>query len=119
MDAKQLQDRTKSFALRILRLVDGFPTSTSGWAVGRQLVRAGTSIGANYRSACKARSKPDFVSKITIAEEEADESQFWLELALETGLAPAHSIEPLLVEAKELTAIFTASGRTAKAGLRR
>jgi four helix bundle protein len=114
MDAEELKTRTRTFALRVLRLVGSIPRSRSEEIIGKQLARSATSVGANYRAACRARSKPDFVSKITIVEEEADESQYWLELLMELGTANQQEIVTLLEEAKELTAIFTASGKTAK-----
>jgi four helix bundle protein len=80
----------------------------------RQLAKAATSVGANYRAACRARSKTDFISKITIVEEEADETQYWLELLMDLDLANRKEVAALMEEAKELTAIFTASGKTAK-----
>ena len=119
MDATALKTRTRAFALTIIRLVDNLRPGKTSDVLGRQLLRSGTSVGANYRSACRARSKPDFLSKITIAEEEADESIYWLELLRDAGLAPEKELAPLLKEADELTAILTASGRTTKAGLRR
>jgi len=119
MDATTMKTRTRAFALEIIRLVGGLQPGTAGNALGKQLIRSGTSIGANYRSACRARSKPDFLSKITIAEEEADETIYWLELLRDTGMISEQCAQPLLKEADELTAILTASGRTTKAGLRR
>lgn len=80
----------------------------------RQIVRSATSVGANYRSALRARSKPDFISKITVAEEEADETCYWLEIMIEIEVFPKGRLELLLKEAQEITAILTASGRTAK-----
>ncbi len=114
MDPVALKKRTKEFAIRVLRLVDSLQRGRSEDILGRQLVRAATSIGANYRAACKARSRADFISKITIVEEEADETQYWLELLIELGKSDQPEITALLEEAKELTAIFTASGKTAK-----
>ena len=113
MDANELKAQTKRFALRIIKFVGGFPKTKVGDIIGGQLLRAGTSVAANYRSA-KARSRRDFVSKITIVEEEADESQFWLEMVMESGLNSSESALDLHREARELTAIFTASGKTAK-----
>lgn len=83
MDSNELKDRTKRFALRILKLVAALPDTVQGRSVGGQLVRSGTSVGANYRSACRGRSKAEFIAKIGIVEEEADESGFWLELIME------------------------------------
>jgi four helix bundle protein len=114
MDSGELKKRTKRFALAVVRFVESLPRRRTADVMGGQLLRAGTSVAANYRSACRARSRRDFISKITIVEEEADESCFWLEMFLEAGIVERTTISWLLNEAKELTAIFTASGRTAK-----
>ncbi len=114
MRAEDLKIRTKNFALRIIKLIDRLPKTRAADVIGRQLLRAATSIGANYRSACRARSRADFVSKISIVEEEADESVYWLELLLETKMVASHELVDLLQEARELTAIFASSGKTAK-----
>jgi four helix bundle protein len=118
MNQDELKERTKKFALRIMQLVDALPRTTSGWVLGKQLVRSGTSVGANYRAACKSRSKAEFIAKIGTVAEEADESAFWLELIMDGGLLKRSLVEPLWNEANELTAIFTASGRTAKSQIR-
>jgi four helix bundle protein len=119
MGAKDdLKLRTKQFALRVIRLVEALPKGKTGDILGKQLLRSATSVAANYRAACKARSKADFVSKITIVEEESDESLFWLELILEAGLMPEKRLQEIIVEANQLTAIFTASGKTAKQNLK-
>ena len=102
------------FALRVMKLVDALPKSTSGWAIGKQLVRSGTSVGANYRAACQGRSRADFISKLGIVIEEVDESAFWLELIMDGELLARHLVEPLHQEAEELTAIFVASLNTAR-----
>ena len=114
MTSEQLKKRTKEFALSALKLVDSLPQSKSVDVISKQLVRSATSAGANYRAACKARSKADFISKITIVEEEADETQYWLELLIDLETGDQEQVLELLEEAKELTAIFTASGKTAK-----
>jgi four helix bundle protein len=114
MDSKELKARTKQFALGVIGFVGGFPKSKVADIIGGQLLRAATSVAANYRSACRARSRRDFVSKITIVEEEADESQFWFEMVIESGLDSSESAIDLHQEARELTAIFTTSGKTAK-----
>lgn len=115
MDEQVLKTRTKQFGLRVLTLVDALPNTTAGRAIGNQLVRSDTSVGANYRAACRGRSKAEFIAKIGMVAEEADESAFWLELIVEGGLLKPELVSPLREEAEELTAIFTASGRTAKA----
>ena len=86
MDADELKQRTKQFALRVLKLVEALPNNLQGRAVGGQLVRAGTSVGSNYRAACRGRSRAEFAAKLGIVEEEADESAFWLELIIEGSL---------------------------------
>src|SRR2546429_4714299 len=103
---------TKAFGLRILKLVDHLPRSTSGRAIGNQLVRSGTSIGANYRAACRSRSRAEFAAKLGIVAEEADETVYWLELVRDGNLLPANKLAELLQEADELTAIFTSGRRT-------
>jgi four helix bundle protein len=114
MDSVELKSRTKRFALEIIRLVESLPKSMITMNLGKQLLRSATSVGANYRAACRARSRADFISKITIVEEEADESLFWMELLQESGTANSETLSCLMNEARELTAIFTTSGQTAK-----
>ena len=114
MDEKELKKRTKQFALRIIRLVNALPKNIEGQSIGKQLIRSGTSVGANYRSACRGRSKAEFVAKLGIVEEEADESAFWMELIIEGGLLEKELVEPLLKEANELVAIMVASRKSAK-----
>lgn len=110
----QLKFRTKQFALRIITLVESLPKSKTGEVLGRQILRSGTSVAANYRAACRAKSQADFAAKINTVEEESDETLFWLELLGESNTVPVNRLSSLLREADELTAIFTASGRTAK-----
>ena len=114
MDAEELKGRTKSFALRVIRLIEALPKTRTADVIGRQLLRAATSVGANYRAACRARSQAEFASKIGVVEEEADECAYWLELIVESDLLPAAKVQDLLAEANELGAIFVASARTAK-----
>ncbi len=109
-----LKIRTKTFALNIIKLVKSIPEDRIGRVLGNQILRSGTSIAANYRSACKARSKADFISKITIVEEEADETTLWLELIMESEILNNDFTKYLHKESNELTAIFTSSGKTAK-----
>jgi four helix bundle protein len=111
---KELKDRTKQFALRIMNLVDGLPKTTSAITIGRQIIRSGSSVGANYRAACRGRSKAEFISKLGIVVEEADETCFWLELIIEGKLLPEARVRPLLKEADELTAIFVSSIKTSQ-----
>jgi four helix bundle protein len=113
MTERELLERTKQFALRIFKLVDALPRTIQGRAVAAQLIRSGTSVAANYRAACRARSKPEFVAKLGVVEEEPDESAFWLELIIETDLLSAAKVKPLLVEAGEIVAIMASSKKTA------
>lgn len=110
----ELRDRTKSFALSTVRLVDDLPRSRSAEVIGGQLLRSGTSVAANYRSACRARSRREFIAKMGIVEQEADEAQFWLELIIEHGLLPAQRASFLCDEAGQLVAIAVTSIRTAR-----
>jgi len=116
MTSEELKHRTKQVALVIIRLTASLPRNRESDVVLKQLLRSGTSVGANYRSACRARSKAEFISRIGIVEEEADESLYWMELLADTGMVSRNQIDPLISEMKELTAIFTAAGRTAKRG---
>ena len=113
--ARELQDRAKKFALRIIGAFARLPKSEEARVLGRQFLRSGTSVAANYRAACRARSAADFISKISVVVEEADETLFWLELIVEAKLVPAKVVEPLILECEELLKIFSASLATAKA----
>ena len=108
-----LKQRTKAFALRILKLIDALPNSRKGRIISDQLGRAGTAVGANYRASCRARSRAEFIAKIGVVEEEADESAYWLELIMEDELLSPVKIQPLHTEATELTAIMASSRLTA------
>ena len=109
-----LRLRTKQFALRIIQLCRSLPACDEVRILGKQLLRAGTSVGANYRAACRARSRAEFVAKLGIVLEESDEAVFWLELLIEAGIANPDKLRPLMKEADELTSIFVASLCTAK-----
>ncbi len=109
-----LKKRTKAFALRILKLVDALPKTTAGRALASQIVRSGTSVAANYRASCRAKSTADFIAKMGIVEEEADETLFWLELLEESGLVTAAKLAAIKQEANELIAITVASIKTAR-----
>lgn len=109
-----LKLRTKQFALEVVKLYRELRNSEESRVIGKQLLRCGTSVGANYRAACRSRSKAEFISKTSIVLEEADEAVFWLELLLESKLLSSSRIGNLLAEADELTAIFVASLRTSK-----
>src|SRR2546425_3951344 len=106
--------RTKAFALAVVGLVEELPRGRTAEVLGRQLLRAGTSVGANYRAACRARSRKEFIAKMGIVEEEADETQFWLDLVAERGLANAERVLSLREEARQLVAIAVSSIRTAR-----
>ena len=112
MSKAELLARTKTFGLRILNLVDHLPRTVSGRAIGSQLVRSGTSVGANYRAACRSRSRAEFAAKLGIVAEEADETVYWLELLRDGKLLSEAKLSDLLREANELTAIFTAGRRS-------
>jgi four helix bundle protein len=111
---EQWRDRTTAFALRIIRLYRSLPYRTDTQVLGKQLLRCSTSVAANYRAVCRARSKAEFVAKIGVVLEEADEAILWLELMTESGIVASPKTEALLTEANELTAIFAASQRTAR-----
>jgi len=113
MDKEELKARTKQFALRVIKLVNALPKTTAGFVIGKQLMKSGTSVGANYRAVCRARSRAEFLSKIAIVIEEADESAFWLEIIIESKLMQAGLVAPLLNEADEIIAIMVASRITA------
>jgi four helix bundle protein len=112
--AKQLQDRTKAFAIRVIKAFARFPKNEGALIIGRQFLRSGTSLAANYRASCRARSAADFISKISVVAEEADETLFWFELLTQAELVEVKLIEPLQKECEELLKIFSASLATAK-----
>ena len=114
MTPKELKDRTKRFAVDVIQLCRELPVTLDGRTVGQQLIRCGTSVAANYRASCRARSRAEFIAKLGTVEEEADESLFWLELAVDSKLVTAQRAQALLKEAEELTAIFVSSIKTAK-----
>jgi len=114
VDAEKLKKRTRQFALRVIRAVEALPRGRATDVIGNQLLRSGTSVAANYRAACRAKSAADFVSKKGNVEEEADESMFWMELLQESGLANSKDIEELMDEADQLVAIAVASITTAR-----
>jgi four helix bundle protein len=114
MDKIELQKRTKSFAVRVIKMARHLPNDVAGQVVGRQIVRSATSVGANYRAACRGRSRAEFSSKLGTVLEEADETLYWLEVIEEAELLPAGKLRDLAREADELTAIFTAGRKTLK-----
>jgi len=109
-----LKARTKSFALRIIKVVDALPNTRAANGLGNQLLRSGPSVGANYRAACRGRSTAEFVAKLGIVEEEADECGYWLELLVDSGLMSKAQLGDLMQEADELVAITVASIKTAR-----
>ena len=111
---QELRERTKKFAIRIIRLFQALPKSSEAQILGKQLLRCGTSVAANYRAACRGRSRAEFISRMGVVAEEADESILWLELLEETGILSAKRLSEISNEAKELTAIFSTSLKTAK-----
>src|ERR1043165_6246664 len=114
MNNENLKLRTKQFALRVIKLVESLPHDPTANVLGRQLLRAGTSVGANYRAACRRKSTADFISKMGTVEEEADESGYWMELLAESGKIKPGKISALMQEASELTAIAVSSITTAR-----
>lgn len=116
MDGEDLKRRTQTFALRVMRLVESLPRSRTGYAIGKQLIRSGTSVGSNYRAACRARSPAEFIAKMGIVEEEADETLYWMELLVQGEMVEANRSRDLMQEANELLAITVASIRTARIG---
>jgi len=112
--AAALKQRTKVFAIRIVKLFRSLPHSPDAQTLGKQVLRSGTSVAANYRAVCRARSKAEFIAKMGVVLQEADETVFWLELLTETGVLSGERTEDLLKEANELSAVFGASLRTSK-----
>jgi four helix bundle protein len=111
-----LRQRTKMFSRRVMRVCNALPENFVALALGKQFIRSGTSVGANYRAACRAKSRADFIHKMKIVEEEADESAFWMELLMDEGIVEAKKLLELHGEAGELVAIAVSSIKTAKAG---
>jgi four helix bundle protein len=118
MTKQELQERTKTFALRVIKLVDSLPKKRSADILGTQLLRSSTSVAANYRAACRARSQAEFIAKMGVVEEESDESSGWIELIADAGLISRAKVESLLQESNELTAITVASIKTARQNTR-
>jgi len=113
LNKDELIKRTKQFALKILKLTATIPSTIEGRVIANQLTKSGTSVGANYRAACKARSRAEFITKIGVVEEEADECIYWLELVIEANLLKKELVEPLLKEAGEIVAIMASSRKSA------
>ena len=114
MKKSDLQNRRKAFALRVLTLTEGLPKTVSGRTIANQIARSATSVAANYRAACRGKSKADFISKLGTVEEEADETLFWLEMIEEAGMIPSNKLGSLKKEADELIAIVVSSINTAR-----
>lgn len=112
--SEQLRDRTKDFALRTVKLYRALPKLTEAQVIGKQLLRSGTSVAANYRAACRARSRAEFVAKLGVVLEEVDECVLWIEMLIDLAILKKDRTIQLLDEARQLTAIFTASRQTAK-----
>lgn len=119
MTKEEMKKRTKQFALRVIRLASALPDNAVGRVIANQVIRSGTSVGANYRAALRARSTRDFCNKIGVVLEESDESAYWMELIIEGKAMPEDRVTGLLQEANELTAIFAATHKTIKANTRR
>jgi four helix bundle protein len=114
MTPEEMKARTKKFGLRILKLADSLPNSFPANSIGKQLVRSGTSVGANYRATCRAKSIADFISKLSIVEEECDESIYWMEILTEANIVEPRLLSALIKEADEIVAIVVKSIKTAK-----
>src|SRR5215471_16942177 len=112
--AEELRDRTKNFAIRIVYLFRALPKSAEAQIMGKQLLRSGSSVAANYRAVCRARSKAEFIARIGVVAEEADESVLWLEMIQDTKILNPKRLEDISKEARELAAIFSASHKTAR-----
>jgi four helix bundle protein len=118
MDKKDLKERTKRFALEVIKIVEKLPKGRIADILGRQLVKAGTSVGANYRAACRGKSTADFISKMGTVEEESDESIYWMELLIEAGLFRKEDLIHLLDEANQILSITISSTKTARRGIK-
>jgi len=119
MTPDELKKRLRTFALRCIKLADSFPKNAAGQVISRQLIKSSTSAAANYRAACAARSHADFVNKLGVVEEEADESTFWIDFAADAGMTRRDLVDDLLQEGNELVAIIVASEKTAKSRRRK
>lgn len=118
MNSNDLKKRLKLFALRIIRLSERLPNTNAGYTIGRQIIRSGTSPGANYRSACLGKSDRDFLNKLKMVEEELDETAYWIELLIESGQVKVNLLDSLLIENNELLKIIVSSITTMKKKLK-
>jgi four helix bundle protein len=116
MNADDMKERTRAFALCVIRLAESLPNTPTANVIRNQMVRCGTSVGANYRAACRARSRPDFIAKMGIVEEEADESSYWIELLIDAGIVKRERVVDLLQEGDEIVSIVVSSIKTARTG---
>jgi four helix bundle protein len=107
-----IKKRTKQIGLEVIKLVDELPQKTSTWEISKQIIRCSTSIGANYRASCRAKSSPDFINKLKIVEEETDETLYWLEIIENSGLATQKRVSPIIVETNEILSIIVATLKT-------
>lgn len=114
MTPEEMKQRTKQFALRIIRLVESLPQTKSADVIGKQLLRSGTSVGANYRASCRAKSPADFISKLAIVEEEADKSIYWMELLIEANIVKENLLKSLIDETNQILSIIVSSIKTLK-----
>jgi four helix bundle protein len=114
---EEIKFRTKNIGVQVIALIDGLPQKQASWVLAKQILRSSTAIGANYRAACRAKSTPDFISKLKSVEEEADETMYWLEVMQEAGLINKEQSTPLLQETSELLAIVVSSIKTVRARL--
>ena len=114
MNQDELKSRTKRFGLDVIKLIETLPKGETSYVLRRQLLRSATSVGANYRATCRGHSKAEFIAKLGIALEEADESLFWMEMITEAKIVPENKIADLMDEANQLLAILTASSKTAR-----
>lgn len=119
VDQAEMKQRTKAFALDVVRFTESLPRTRSGEVIARQLVRSATSVGANYRAVCRARSRADFISKLGIVAEETDESLYWMELLVESGAVAEKQLAGLMSEANEICAILTSSIKRARTNVTR
>lgn len=115
MDERQFKDKTKNLALRIIRLIETLPKNQTSSVIGKQLLRSATSVGANYRAACRGKSPADMINKLSIVEEEADESMYWMELLVEAGLVSEAKLRNLMNEMNEVVAMTVTSIKTLRA----
>jgi len=114
MNPTELKQRTKDFGKRAIKLIESLPKNMTASVIGRQLLRSATSVGANYRAVCRAKSRADFIAKLGIVEEESDESLYWIEMLIETGQIKAALVSDLMKEGEEILAIVVASAKTAR-----